>query len=71
MKQETLEKAAEEFYEGNTPNITFLMMAQFGAKWQAEKMYSEKEVLQILFELSCSSGPVKVEVEEWFQQFKK
>jgi flavodoxin len=42
-----------------------------GAKWQAERMYSEEEVLDILFELSCNNDTDKEEVEEWFEQFKK
>ena len=48
MKKETLEEAAEGFYEENTPNITFLMMAQFGAEFQAERTYSEDEVRELL-----------------------
>jgi hypothetical protein len=45
-----------------------------GAKWQQEQdknKYSEEEVLEILFELSCNSDTDKEEVEEWFEQFKK
>ena len=45
--------------------------AEFGAKWQQEKMYSEEEVLEILFELSCNNDTDKEEMEEWFEQFKK
>lgn len=33
--------------------------------------YSEKEVLAILFELSCNNDTDKEETEEWFEQFKK
>ena len=42
-----------------------------GANYRAERMYSEEEVLEILFELSCNSDTDKEEVEEWFEQFKK
>jgi hypothetical protein len=42
-----------------------------GAKWQAERMYSEEDVLEILFELSCNSYTDKEEMEEWFEKFKK
>jgi hypothetical protein len=38
---------------------------------EQERMYSEEEVLEILFELSCNSDTDKEEVEEWFEQFKK
>jgi|688.fasta_scaffold705749_1 hypothetical protein len=38
---------------------------------QDKKLYSEEEVLEILFELSCNSDTDKEEVEEWFEQFKK
>ena len=37
----------------------------------SEKMYSEEEVLEILFELSCNNNNDKEEMKEWFEQFKK
>jgi hypothetical protein len=71
-KQETLEEAAEksaieQFEAGNSAYILGFIE---GAKWQQERSYSEKEVLEILFELSCNSDTDKEEVEEWFEQFK-
>ena len=34
-------------------------------------MYSEEEVLEILFEFSCNNDIDKKEMKEWFEQFKK
>ena len=45
-----------------------------GAQWQAERMYSEEEVLQLLNNLRLDSynhGMGKIEFLEWFEQFKK
>ena len=51
MKQETLEEAAEKY------NSQFVSQNEFaiedfinGAKWQADRMYSEEEVKDMLFE---------------------
>jgi hypothetical protein len=85
MKEETLEEAAyqarrdyqdEVGKDGMNECIMFDAMKiqkgfELGGKWQAERMYSEEEVLEILFELSCNSDTDKEEVEEWFEQFKK
>jgi hypothetical protein len=76
MKQETLEEAAKEFYPPTTTDLICspkLVRDAFiaGANYQAERMYSEEEVLEILFELSCNNDTDKEEVEEWFEQFKK
>jgi hypothetical protein len=81
-KQETLEEAAEDFYEENAHNITFLKLVEFGAKWQQEQdknKYSEEEVLDIIkyydieFKLDTFSytKPCSFRIEEWFEQFKK
>ena len=53
-KQETLEEAAERFskkFLNNGQNSEFeaqaaLLGVQFGARWQAERMYSEEELQQ-------------------------
>ena len=78
MKQETIEEAAEN-YSKITLNKSGLMSDKqvngfiAGAKWQAERMYSEEEVMDLLkaqlIEHKIYSGGV--EVEEWFEQFKK
>ena len=42
MKQETLEEAAEKYSKNELSKLGFIN----GAKWQAEKMYSEEELQQ-------------------------
>jgi hypothetical protein len=66
--KETLEEAAESYGKdiGNkdgTAQFDFIR----GAKWQAERMYSEEEVLELL----KKSHFVEQNIEEWFKQLKK
>jgi len=81
-KFETLEEAAENHLQKwrllNNIHLSNILHAErckndfiAGAKYMAERMYSEEEVLEILFELSCNNDTDKEEVEEWFEQFKK
>ena len=80
MEQETLEEAAENYKRNIKEAI------QFGAKWQAESMYSEEEVLEFgkyLLELSNSVMSKRTNikmldlevgeklVKDLFEQFKK
>ena len=74
-KQETLEEAAErysqelldakaiQFHEKSWIKAMFIWVA----KWQAERMYSEEEVLKLL----RKSHFVEQNIEEWFEQHKK
>jgi len=41
-----------------------------GAKWQAKSMYSEEEVKHIISE-ALQSALVTVDLQQWFEQFKK
>jgi hypothetical protein len=43
-----------------------------GAKWQAERMYNEEEVLNILYKHTedLLAGK-KITLEQWFEQYKK
>ena len=78
MKQETLEEASWKYNPLKKLDGEFIRAAFIeGAKWQAERMYSEEEVENILFRyaeeehawFSCKS-----EIDsfnEWFKQFKK
>jgi hypothetical protein len=72
---ETLEEAAEKtykkLYEGEplTQDVPIHAFKQ-GAKWQQERSYSEKEVKYIISE-ALQSALVKVDLEQWFKQFKK
>jgi len=69
-KQETLEEAAERLYPGVDRQVDRMLFIS-GVKWQAKRMYSEEEVLEILFESSCNNDIDKKEMKEWFEQFKK
>ena len=82
-KQETLEQAAakhfneEIFVEGVTIQYALQEAFIIGAKWRAERMYSEEEVEQIA-RFGFNAGK-RVELravdldftfEKWFEQFK-
>jgi hypothetical protein len=81
--KEQLEEAAEKMYKQSYDEFgeatwdegkLFHRKAGFidGAKWQAEKMYSEEEVYHILCEHTAflfAGG--KSTLSEWFEQFKK
>jgi hypothetical protein len=84
-KQETLEEAAEKYIETshymNKDRMTDII---FGAKWQAERMYSEEDLKQFAFEcvanfLSNNDNKVEIKlvdviidrVNDKFEQFKK
>jgi hypothetical protein len=73
-KQETLEEAAERFRSNNPGtmqggnNTKILNAFIAGAKWQAERMYSEEEVIAIITHFE-DEKPLKL--KEWFEQFKK
>jgi len=76
MKQETLEEAAEnyakqfDYAEDSSPQLDFIE----GAKWQAERMYSEEEVEQIfnIGQMIKNYGDYKpYTFKEALEQFKK
>jgi hypothetical protein len=83
-KQETLEEAAERFYPLSKGGSMWMPSADDcnkankqegfieGAKWQAERMYSEEEVQLIASKLltDLKNGNAGNSVE-WFEQFKK
>jgi len=68
-KQESLEEAADRLIELNRQDAF-----HEGAKWQAERMYSEEEVLKILcdfiYDINIDIDEIN-EIKEWFEQFKK
>jgi hypothetical protein len=82
-KQETLEEVAKQYAKtiGNkdgTAEFDFIR----GAKWQAERMYSEEEVIRIIQELMndvhvgdlCYGDNIidfKLSPRQWFEQHKK
>ena len=71
---ETLEEAAEKEYEVRKYNSDFPFEPQsfkLGAKWQAERSYSEEEVLEILNQFDYSFDAIRDTIPQWFNQFKK
>lgn len=81
-KQETLEEAAANYANKELNSEFTSKVGNFygfsssfieGAKWQAEKMYSEEEVKEILFhrETHYIKTGHHLHINEWFKQFKK
>lgn len=67
LKQETLEEAAENFFN-NTRFRNYKTFFCEGAKWQAERMYSEEEVEEYL---NYYETTVPVTIKQWFEQFEQ
>jgi len=78
MKQETLEEAALKYKNLKLPDDLYDAFIK-GAKYQAERMYSEQEVLQHLnqlllmpnSELDTFTDDNEMLTTKWFDQFKK
>jgi hypothetical protein len=70
-KQETLEEAARRYTE-STPDNDPVRIFSFieGAKWQAERMYSEEDLLSAFKAGMMFIGEDKGSFREWFEQFK-
>jgi hypothetical protein len=82
-KQETLEEAAEK--ESEKHHYAFGQQSEFyqlgfieGAKWQAERMYSEEDMIEfavwLYLEVGSNKGKERTNKElfnKWFEQFKK
>ena len=78
--KETLEEALERLYPENIIKLgnntsydaSLIKRKDFtdGVNWQAEKMYNEEEVINILVEFSAEI-PNVWNITEWFEQFKK
>jgi hypothetical protein len=83
LKQETLEEALDRKYPLTTLQHLQLNTAirtgfEEGAKWQAERSYSEEQVIKLLIYCKDRFGGSGLEdyhhddeVKEWFEQFKK
>ena len=81
--KETLEEAAEKFRSNNPGtmqggnNTKILNAFKNGAKWQAERMYSEEEVGELLYNAIGEYGKhygVMIDgkmLNDLFEQFKK
>jgi nicotinamide riboside kinase len=83
MNDKEIEEAAENYNDdfqiksGSKPpyikNQHIMNHFIEGAKWQAERMYSEEEVIDLLQKMNdwptiCEG---RSDIEEWFEQFKK
>jgi Mor family transcriptional regulator len=76
IKQETVEEAAERYFPlaEKIGGETYTSYKGFiaGAKWQADRMYSEEEVKNIIeCYLHYLTVDSKLDADEWFEQFKK
>jgi hypothetical protein len=73
-KQETLEEAFEK-WSSEQSGYNKLDVLRFGAKWQAERSYSEEEVekiaIKIYNKLVKHDAITLSTFKEWFEQFKK
>jgi len=78
-KQETLEEAADKYFPSaeKIGGETYTAYKGFieGAKWQAKRMYSEEEVLEMLYqlklEIQTDNDFTFMKVDDWFEQNKK
>jgi hypothetical protein len=74
MSKETLEEAAEKYVEEDNNNRYYNDFIA-GAKWQAERMYSEEEVYNLLCSMPNFFNmtiPQQIKArDKWFEQFKK
>jgi hypothetical protein len=73
LEFDSIEEAAANLAD---PNLCKTDNWIAGAKWQAERGYSEEEVLDLLYkrDLYLLNRDEEVELElpdEWFEQFKK
>jgi hypothetical protein len=82
-KQETLEEAAENHHINFTKDLSYAETRRDsfikGAEWQAKRMYSEEEVIEVLTQRCKEFGTKNEKFQklllkqdlEWFEQFKK
>jgi hypothetical protein len=69
QKQETVEEAAEDYYKQfeNLPVVRFNAFIA-GAKWQAERMYSREEVIELLYKHTEDMFKNKINLETWIKE---
>ena len=78
MKKETLEEAAGRYVKNFAMSVKSAREIGFidGAKYQAERMYSEEEVVDLIEDWTKMAKGLNMnfpsdKFEEWFEQFKK
>jgi hypothetical protein len=71
--KETLEEAAESYAELSYYNRDEVNAFVNGAKWQAKRMFSEEEVLNLLLDSEefTSRFNGRTDLRSWFKEFKK
>ena len=77
--KETLEEVAERLYQYQSQNPPYTIITpkdkvegfMAGAKWQAERMYSEEDLLGAFEAGMMFIGEDKGSFKQWFEQFKK
>ena len=67
MEKETLEEVAERFADMCNGNLVSKYSFITGAKWQAERMYSEEDIEKAHFAGKIGRESFNI----WFEQFKK
>jgi hypothetical protein len=70
-KQETLEDAAEQYSKNGCWEGVRKQGFIEGAKWQAERMYSDMEEYSAFVLKSYKEGLPLLLAKEWFEQYKK
>jgi hypothetical protein len=76
-KQETVEEISMDYSQYNVQIKAAIQAAvKFGAKWQAERMCSESEVLNIIkarenYLNNTPKNSLYIPIKQWFSQFKK
>jgi hypothetical protein len=65
-----------EHVEGNLYSTSFKNGFELGAKWKAERMYYEEEVVDLIADWTKMAKGLNMnfpsdKFEEWFEQFKK
>jgi hypothetical protein len=74
MKNETIEEAAEKYAELSYYNRDDINSFVNGAKWQAERMYSEEDMREAFREGVFNYEGLEFSenrFNNWFEQFKK
>jgi hypothetical protein len=72
MEKETIEEAANNWIKNTSEFVSVKNGFIEGAKWQAERMYSEEEVLDILYKHTVDMFKgTRLTLTEWFEEVKK
>lgn len=76
LNKETLEEAMiKNGYHDRKNDTLWREGVNFGTKWQAERMYSEEEVINALHSVELKDNKdyskIYTGMKEWFKQFKK